>query len=209
MNEDPEFTALTTVFNSLKELDGDAQQRVIDYVMRKLGLARRDNLEATGTRTVTETESASSNTFADAREHRLDEDNTDLDGISPVAVKWMRRNGFTVDQLGRLFSLGTDEIDLVAKSVPGSSKNARTRSVTLLKGLAAYLSSGVARISNEQIKEACLHYDAFDSPNHAKYVKGMSTELSGSKSNGFTLTARGITAGTELIKEILGIGIEK
>jgi len=117
----------------------------------------------------------------------------------------MRRNGLTVEHLGRLFSLGSDEIDLVAKFVPGNSKNLRTRSVTLLKGIAAYLSTGASRITNEQIKEACLHYDAYDSPNHAKYLKGMAAELSGTKSGGFVLTARGLTAGTELIKEILGI----
>ncbi len=74
-----------------------------------------------------------------------------------------------------------------------------------MKGIAAYLSTGAARITAEQIKEACLHYDAYDSPNHAKYLRGMSTELSGSKESGHKLTARGLTAGTELIREILGI----
>ena len=128
----------------------------------------------------------------------------DTDGISPVALKWMQRNGFTVEQLSHLFSLGTDEIDLVAKSVPGKSKSQRARNVTILKGIAAYLSTGAARITAEQIKEACLHYDAFDSPNHAKNLRGMSTELSGTKESGYTLAARGLTAGTELIREVLG-----
>ena len=116
----------------------------------------------------------------------------------------MQRSGFTVDQLGHLFSLGADEIDLVSKSVPGNSKSARVRSIVILKGLASYLSSGVPRISAEQIKEACLHYDAFDSNNHAKYLKNMSTEVTGGKSSGYSLTARGITAGTELIRGLLG-----
>lgn len=202
MSDDPELQALSSVNAALQGLNPDAQQRVLDYVSRKLGLAlagdasngrsseRAENAAVVGAR-------PASQSFGDHGE--------DLDGISPIAKKWMRRSGLTVDQLGQLFSLGVDEIDIVAKIIPGKSKKTRTRSVALLKGMASYLSSGVPRVTAEQIKEACLHYDAYDSPNHAKYLKAMASELSGSKSGGFTLTARGITEGTDLIKEILGI----
>ena len=205
MNDDPEIVALTSVYTALKGLDGEAQQRVLDYVARKLGLA---NAEARGVFTSSTRDGengAESEAQTDSQSDQGDEDHADMAGISPVAQKWMRRSDLTVEQLGALFTLGVDEIDLVAKCVPGNSKNARTRSVALLKGMAAYLSSGAPRITNEQIKEACLHYDAYDSPNHAKYLKRMSAELSGSKSSGFILTARGLTAGTELIKEMLGL----
>ena len=201
MNDDPELLALTAVYGAIKDLDRDSQQRVIDYVSRKLGLAQT---MAAARPSLGESQTALDPELADYRQLPNDTLSGDTDGISPIAIKWMRRSGLTPDELGHLFSLGTSEIDLVAKAVPGKSKNARTRSVTLLKGLAAYLSSGAARITDEQIKEACLHYDAFDSPNHAKYLKAMSPELTGSKANGFTLTARGLTAGTDLIKELLG-----
>src|ERR1700731_4194300 len=91
-------------------------------------------------------------------------------GISPLARKWMTRNGLGAQSLTSLFSLGADEIDLVARTVPGKSKRERMRSVLLLKVIAAYLSNGAARVTHEQVKEACLHYDAYDSPNHAKYL---------------------------------------
>ncbi|HKU74445.1 MAG TPA: hypothetical protein VJR02_11035 [Pyrinomonadaceae bacterium] len=200
MNDDPEIKALTTVYTALQDLDPEAQQRVLDYVARKLGLQSR---QAPRRDAVSREDLPSVESSSDSRSPTEEEIASELEGISPVALKWMRRNAFNADDLGRLFSIGADEIDLVANTVPGKSKNSRLRSVVLLKGIAEYLSTGAARITYEQIKEASLHYDAYDSTNHAKYLKGLSAELSGSRSGGFVLTARGLTAGTELIKTIL------
>jgi hypothetical protein len=209
MDDDPEFAALTTVFNALKSLERSSQQRVLGYVSEKLGLAEFGlSLRTHGHPDSSKSQNhdpIEESTYRNSTAEEMD----DTDGISPIAIKWMRRNNLTVNQLGKLYSLGADEIDLIAKSVPGSSMNARTRSVALLKGMAEYLSTGAARVTNEQIKEACLHYDAYDSGNHAKYLRGIVSELSGTKSGGFTLTARGITAATELIKEVLGVKAEQ
>jgi hypothetical protein len=128
----------------------------------------------------------------------------DIDGINAVALKWMRRSGLDPKSLQTLFSLGIDEIDLVAKSVPGTSKRERMRSVLLLKGIAAYLGTGAPRITYEQLKEACLHYDAYDAANFAKNLKSFSSDTTGTKEAGFTLTARGLTSATDLLKELLG-----
>ena len=73
-------------------------------------------------------------------------------------------------------------------------------SVFLLKGVAAYLGTGAARFTHEQIKETCLHYDAFDSSNFAVYFKSLSAEVSGNKETGYTLTPRGLAAGTEMVR---------
>ena len=61
----------------------------------------------------------------------------------------------------------------------------------------------MARITHDEIKEACVHYDAYDSPNHAKTLKAMAPELSGSKENGYRLTAKGITAATAVLGEMI------
>jgi hypothetical protein len=201
MNDDPEIKALTTVYTALQDLDPESQQRVLDYVARKLGLQPREVQQRREAFSREDLPSAES--LSDSRSPTEEETTSDVEGISPVALKWMRRNALNADDLGRLFSIGADEIDLVANTVPGKSKNSRLRSVVLLRGIAEYLSTGAARITYEQIKEASLHYDAYDSTNHAKYLKGLSAELSGSRSGGFVLTARGLTAGTELIKTIL------
>lgn len=138
-----------------------------------------------------------------AAEPSTDQSSDDLDGISPIAQKWMRRNGLAVDRLSKFFSLGVDEIDFVAKTVPGKTKKDRMHSVFLLKGIAAYLGSGVARVSHEQIKEACLHYDAWDAGNFAANLKTFTADISGTKEAGYTLTARGLTSATETIKSLL------
>lgn len=201
MTEDPELVALSQVCSALSGLDTKSQQRVIDYVVQRLGLAVSPANHGSYGKSLP----LRAETPKPGNQGPQIEFPDDTDGVSPVAKKWMQRNDFTVDQLGHLFSLGTDEIDLVAREIPGTSKRERTRNVTILKGIAAYLSTGTARITAEQIKEACLHYGAFDSPNHAKYLRGMSTELSGSKEAAYTLTARGLKAGSELICGVLGM----
>jgi hypothetical protein len=98
-----------------------------------------------------------------------------------------------------------DEIDLIAKTVPGKGKRDKMRSVFLLKGAAAYLGTGAARVTHEQIKEACLHYDAFDVANFAVNLRSLSGEVSGTKEAGYTLTPRGLASATEMVKALTNI----
>ncbi len=105
--------------------------------------------------------------------------------------------------LQKVFSLGLDDIDLVTKSIPGKKKKERMHNVLLLKGIAAYLGTGAARISHEQFKEACIHYDAYDVSNFAAYMNSFAAEAGGTKETGYSLTARGLAAGTELLKSLI------
>jgi hypothetical protein len=200
---DPEIEAITKVHAALKSLDAESQTRVIDYVTKKLKLAKDAHL-----RLETNTETEGSKTNNDALNYRTEEEETgneDVEGISPVAKKWISRNSIPAEKLSTLFSLGVEEIDLVAKKIPGSSKREKLRNVFLLKGIAAYLGTGVARITYDQLKEAATHYNAYDAPNFAATIKTMASEASGSKEGGYTLTARGLTSATELIKELLNL----
>ena len=215
MTIDPELVALTNVCAALNDIDDESKLRVLEYAIKKFNL----DIRLPSAIVVTQPQSPIYNPQPHAIAHSSapslpteellgseespdDFDDDDI-GISPVAIKWMKRNSLTMDQLGHLFSLGVDEIDLVASSVPGSSKNQRTRSVILLKGMAAYLGSGAARISAEQIKTTLLHYDAYDPPNHAKYIRGLASEVSGNKKSGYTLTVRGMTSATEIIQSLV------
>ena len=197
--EDSELDAMASVLKVLKELDGASRQRVLDYVSKRLGMP------LAGTPTSSGSESLRTTGRADPpmESPPTEESTGEYDGISPVAIKWSRRNGLNIQELSEIYSLWADEIDLVAKHIPDKSKKARTRNVALLKAVAEYLSTGAARISSDQIREACIHYDAFDAPNHAKYLKDLAPELSGSKEGGYSLTARGLTSATELIREML------
>jgi hypothetical protein len=196
---DPEIEAIGVVHDTLQGLDAAAQQRVLDYVARKL-LLRPPAGAPEPPRYSAEDPSALPAKAHTALQEGAASDN--LEGVSPIAMKWMKRNGLTAAAISKLFSLGGDEIDLVAQTVRGKSKRDRMHSVLLLKGVASYLSTGAARFTHEQVKEACLHYDAYDSTNFARYMRAFAPEVSGSKDSGYTLTARGLAAATDLIKEI-------
>ena len=198
---DPEIVAISEVHAALRDLDPDAQSRVLLYVAGKLKIAATTIEKQQELREKQGEEPADARTNENAAESREHEEE-DLEGISPVAKKWMARNGLQPKQLSTVFSLGVDEIDLIAKKVPGKNKKQRMRSVFLLKGVAAYLGTGAARFTQEQIKEACLHYDAFDAANFAFHLKSLSSEVSGNKETGYTLTPRGLANATELVKTI-------
>ncbi len=195
-----EIAAISAVYEALKGVDAQAQGRVLQYVAKMLGIdnaaSAREPLKKTREDEQPQSPSLPPPTAGP-------EEETESEGISPVALKWMRRSGLTSTGLSLLFSLGVDEIDLVAKKVPGESKKDRMHSVLLLKGIAAYLGSGVARVTHDQLKEACVHYDAYDAANFATHLKRFAAEASGTKSAGYTLTARGITNATEMIKSLV------
>jgi|CXWL01.1.fsa_nt_gi hypothetical protein len=200
---DPEVAAINAVLTALKDLEPTIQQNVIEYIIRRFNL-RVSGSQEPGDYALPREPLAtlhSSREPSRAPEERPTEDG--LEGVSPVARKWISRVGLSVGDLSKLFSLGIDEIDLVARKVPGNNKKDRMRSVILLKGVAAYLGSGVARVSHEHVKEACLHYDAFDSANFATHLKKFAAEVGGTKESGYTLTARGLSAATDLVKEVL------
>jgi hypothetical protein len=200
-SEPPEIKAMSAVYSALQGLDQAVQLRVLRYTAEMLGLtlaAAHDNM------TVNETDQTSRDRAVDVIPPlSATATDADIEGISAVALKWMKRSGLEPTRLQTLFSLGIDEIDLIARAVPGDSKRERMRNVLLLKGIAAYLGTGVARVAYEQLKEACLHYDAYDATNFAKHLKSFASDVGGTKEAGYTLTPRGLTAATELIKELL------
>jgi hypothetical protein len=201
--EDKEIIAIGAVYASLKGLDAAAQQRVIEYVGKKLGITPTLPGETADDFLEDRREKADPLASSGAKGPTIDADE-DLDAISPIAKKWMRRNGLTAKDLSKVFSIGGDEIDLIAKKVPGKSVRARMRSVFLLEGVAAYLAGGAARFSHEKVKEACLHYDAYDVRNFATYLRELAAEVSGGKESGYTLTARGLANATEIVRELAG-----
>jgi hypothetical protein len=200
--DDAEFRAMRDVYEALKDLDVGAQNRVLDYVNRRLALGRDESRrDEDGESQVSRTPPASSPKAAPNVQEQ-EQHHDELEGISPIAQKWMKRSGLTSSQLSALFSLGLEEIDLIAKSVPGKNKAERVRSVVLLLGIAGYLSSGVARVADDRLREACGHYKAYDVTNFTKHMKGIASQASGTRETGYTLTSRGLEAATDLIRQI-------
>jgi len=202
---DPEFNAMRVVYDALKDLDANAQKRVLDYVLRRLSLdtdeflTERSGSTFSPSELARENEDPKANAPASTRGAASEEE---FDGVSPIAQRWIRRNGLTAEQLSKLFTLGIEEIDLIAKTITGTTKKDKMRSVALLTGVAAYLGSGVAQVEHEALKEALNHYNAYDVTNFSKYIKDMAGEISGSKETGYTLTARGLAAAAEIVNEL-------
>lgn len=197
-----ELLAVSAIYAALKDLDPAAQNRALRYAAEMLGLnlisSDRPSIATESNENLTERTHIETPTVLPASQA-----SEETEGINAVALKWLKRSGIELTKLQELFSLGIDEIDLVAKNVPGTSKRERLKNVLLLKGIAAYLSSGTPRVSAQQLKEASLHYGAYDVANHARYLSQFSAEAGGTKETGYTLTARGITTATELVKSLL------
>jgi hypothetical protein len=202
--DDVEFAAMRDVYASLKDLQPDAQDRVLDYVFRRLGLARSKSSDREGGGSFSPRELAEEVKRTGPEDIAEEESTIDdaLSGVNSVAQKWIRRNGLTTDQLSELFSLGLDTIDVVARSVPGKSTREKMHNVILLTGAAAYLGTGAARMDSDTLKEALSHYNAYDHKNLATYLKEWASEVSGTRQTGFTLTARGLAGAAELVKEM-------
>ena len=195
---DPELAAMGSVYTILKKLDRETQIRVIEYVSGRLKLKTRESVDEP----INENGdvSAGNSEFQhDAKTDASEDLQDELQGISPVAVKWMRRNRLTAVQLGRVFSLGVDEIDLVAQTMPGKNKKEQMRSVLLLKGVAAFLSSGTPKFSDEVAREACNHYGVYDAKIYSRYFKALSAEINSS----YALTNRGLANAVELLRGML------
>ncbi|MDB6095533.1 MAG: hypothetical protein JWM32_3095 [Verrucomicrobia bacterium] len=205
---DTEIAAISTVYSALKFLAKPAQIRVLEYVQQKLDL----KVSISGSAQDGERHEESREQEKPARElDAVDEtpsdtgsDADDWNSVSAVARRWVQRSGLDRQFLSTIFSIGGEEIDLIAKAIPGTSKRQRMREVILLKGIAAYLASGVARVSHEAAKEACSHYNAFDSANFARHLKGFASEIGGAKESGYTLTPRGLASGVEVITAMKG-----
>lgn len=200
-NEDKnlkQIEAIGLVYGAVKDLGSEAAHSVLAYVNKMVAPDK-----ALGKSRSSETQGGAGDKppLANGNEEEIDENNSG-DGIAAVALKWMRRNDLDSEGLSKVFSLGLEEIDLVAKKIPGTSKQQKLRSVFLLKGIAAYLASGTPKFSREQAKEACDHYDAWDKSNSARDIRAISPQVGGSAATGFTLTARGLAEAAELIKEM-------
>lgn len=196
---DAEMEAMKAVYAALSTLEPAGQTWVLRCVSERLGLS--DSPTPRSERTEFEAGRASESPSRNAAPPSPPDDN-DGNGINQVAAKWLRRIGLDALAISDVFSFG-DEIDLIAKKVPGSNKKERMRSVILLKGVAAYLATGAARVQHAAVKEACTHYDAHDASNFATHLSSFAKEVGGSKESGFTLTPAGLAAAAEIIKNMV------
>lgn len=198
-----QISAIGLVYNAIKDLTPEAAHSVLSYVNGMVAPQKKISHYSKDQGEQHEEHADQENGSKNSKTEDIDDALDDADGINSVAKKWLVRNGLSAHSLSKIFSLGLDEIDIVAKKVPGPNEQQRMRSVFLLKGIAAYLGSGAPRFTQEQVKEACEHYSAWNKTNYSTYIKGLSALVGGSAASGYILTSRGLTEAADLIKTMI------
>ncbi len=130
-----------------------------------------------------------------------DEPQTDL-SRKRRASQWLKQNDFTLESLEDVFHFSDDEVEVIASDLPGSGAKQKTEQCYLLFGIKSLLQEGEPKIDDKQARSLCRELGCFDSPNHSKSVEAMGNQISGNKANGFVLTAPGLRAAAELVKQL-------
>lgn len=114
------------------------------------------------------------------------------------AALWMKANSVTDDHLSHVFH----DSEIIASEIPGKDSKRKTINVYVLTGLSKFLETGEATFDDKSARAACKSHGCYNSANHSSYMSSKGNVLSGSKAKGWTLTAPGLKAGADLVKEI-------
>lgn len=91
---------------------------------------------------------------------------------APDAVKpFLTANGITTDLLEKVFSPIGPGAQLLASSIPGTSKASKLISLSLLICVRSALESGSFSCSLKELRELAVHYDCYDGPNFSNNLK--------------------------------------
>ncbi len=121
--------------------------------------------------------------------------------VHALAQQWMRKNGVTPEQLEHYFHFDQGKAIPISLAGNATTKREQTVNAYLTVGLAHYLASGDATFTDADARKFCEQSGCYDNANHTKSVKGLQNRVTGSKSAGWKLTAPGLSAAAELIKQ--------
>jgi|SRR5580704_5352068 hypothetical protein len=121
--------------------------------------------------------------------------------IGPKALKWIEKHGITRVMLEEVFHVTGGDMDIIAGSVPGSSKREMTINCYLLTGARGLLKTDSPCIDDSDAIGACKRLTAYDKNNHTANRLAMGNRMNGTRPT-FTLTGPGETAAGDLIKRM-------
>lgn len=131
----------------------------------------------------------------------LDSEDSSGSEVHNLAQQWMKKNGVTSAQLEHYFHFDQGRVVPIALPGNATSKRDQTANAYLTVGLASYLATGDASFSDADARTFCDQSGCYDKPNHAKTVKAFGNRVTGSKSTGWKLTAPGLSAAADLVKQ--------
>jgi hypothetical protein len=124
------------------------------------------------------------------------------DGLPGRVQAWLRQNGLEGEHLDQVFHRNGDEVEVIASEIPGTSDKERTLNAYLLAGASRFLATGDAAFGDQVARCLCKGLGFYNEGNHAAYMKSKGNRMTGSKAQGWTLTAPGLTQAAHLIKQM-------
>src|SRR5438477_5783057 len=131
-----------------------------------------------------------------------DEDAGPIDGISPKASGWMKKNGLTRELLDYVFSIDGGGIDVIATKMPGVSKRQQTVESYLMCGLRSFIQTGEVTFVDKDARSLCQKVGCYDPPNHSNYMRALGNRVTGSKDTGWKLTNPGLSEAAHIVKQL-------
>lgn len=130
-----------------------------------------------------------------------DDGETDAHTLGAKAKRWMKQEGVTFAELEEVFHIDDGgKVELIATTIPGTSKREQTGNVYLLSGIRSLLESDEPTVDNTVAVEYCKHVTCYDKNNHTANRGALGNKITGSIANGFTLPAPGLKSAAAVVK---------
>src|SRR5207247_6508347 len=108
----------------------------------------------------------------------------------------------TQDQLDHVFHRTEAGVEFIAPALPGATTKERAINAYILTGLRNLLGGGDGQFADDEARQVCTQYGAYDPNNHSKVLGTLKPEVTGNKSSGWGLTAPGRLKAAQLVKAL-------
>jgi hypothetical protein len=130
----------------------------------------------------------------------VEDETADTGGLPIAASRWLKKNGLTLEILENYFHFDDGKVEPIELPGDGKAKREKTINRYLMQGVAALLQSGNAAFDDAAARDQCTEFGCYDTANHGTFLKKFGNLITGSKSNGWKLTAPGLTAAAKLLQ---------
>jgi hypothetical protein len=143
------------------------------------------------------------NPVSAAQEHHEDSGaGGETDKLPPRARTWVKQNEIRLEDLEQVFHFGEGNVEVVASEIPGKNNKEKTHNAYVLVGIAKLLATGDPSFDDKSARALCKSSGCYSDTNHATYLKNKGNRITGTKDQGWTLTAPGLKHGAALVKEL-------